>query len=61
MTGGQKNIQSEFLTRAKELRVTAAQVRDRHAREALIHAADTYERMATLWAESGKQGSSNER
>lgn len=52
MTGGRKNTQTEYLARAKELRATAAQVRDRHARDALIHAAEAYERMATLWAES---------
>lgn len=61
MTGGQTDMQTEFLARAKELRATAAQLRDHHAREALIHAAETYERMATLWAKSGEQGPSDER
>ncbi|MDE2476037.1 MAG: hypothetical protein KGO48_13370 [Alphaproteobacteria bacterium] len=53
MIGGQKHTQTEYLARAKDLRATAAQVRDRQVREALIHAAEAYERMTALWPEIG--------
>lgn len=53
MTSGRKHTQTEYLARAKDLRATAAQVRDPHVREALIHAAEAYERMTELWPEIG--------
>lgn len=53
MIGGQKHTQTEYLSRAKDLRATAAQVRDRHVREVLIHAAEAYERMTALSSEIG--------
>jgi hypothetical protein len=47
--------QTAYLDRAKELRWTAAQVRDLRAREILIGAAEGYERMATRLGEPGQQ------
>lgn len=55
MIGSQKHTQTEYLARAKDLRATAAQVRDRHVREALIHAAEAYERMTALSHEIGRK------
>ena len=50
-------MQTEYLERATELRATAGQLRDRHAREALIQAAETYERMANELSAAGQRGS----
>ena len=48
-------IESGYLDRAKNLRATAAEVLDLRVREALISAAERYERMARWLTELGPQ------
>lgn len=52
--------QAEYLDRAKKLRDTAVQVRDRRVIEALISSAETYERMASWLVEGRQEGPTNE-
>lgn len=53
--------QTEYLDRARKLRDTAAEIRERRVVEALISSAELYERLAAWLVEAGEYGSASAR